>query len=77
MTGVLVRGFRKVGEIVVRIVDERRVIIQKSDLVELLGLINCEEDGLGQVAKLRDAVRSCACPVLSGRESTARMWTEK
>ena len=37
---VLVRGFREVGEIVVRIVDEHRVIVNRSDLVELFGFIN-------------------------------------
>ena len=41
LAGVLVRGFREVGEIVVRIVDERRVIIHGSDLDELLGLMTC------------------------------------
>ena len=55
---VLVRGFREVGEIVVRIVVKRRVIIHGSILVELVGLITCGEDGLGQVAKLLVLVRS-------------------
>ena len=55
LSRVLVRGFREVGEIVVRIVDEHRVIIHGSDLVELLGLITCGETELGQEAKLRDA----------------------
>ena len=36
LAGVLVRGFREVGEIVVRIVDEHHVVIHGSDLVELL-----------------------------------------
>ena len=36
LTSVLVRGFREVGDIVVLIVDERRVIIHGSILVELL-----------------------------------------
>ena len=33
--------FREVGEILVQIVDEHRVIIHESDLVELFGLITC------------------------------------
>ena len=41
LSGVLVRGFREVGEIVVRIVDVHRVIVHGSDLVELLGLLTC------------------------------------
>ena len=41
LSSVLVLGFREVGEIVVRIVDEHRVIIHESILVELLGLITC------------------------------------
>ena len=41
LSGVLVRGFREVGEIVVRIVDEHRVIFHRSDLVELFGLVTC------------------------------------
>ena len=52
LSRVLVRGFREVGEIVVRIVDEHRVIIHGSDLVELLELITCVEGGLAQIAKL-------------------------
>ena len=51
-------GFREVGEIVVRIVDERRVIIHGSDLVELLWLITCGDGELGQVAGLLVLVRS-------------------
>ena len=51
LASVLVRGFREVGEIVVRIVDERRVIIHGSILVELFGLTTCVEGGLGQIAK--------------------------
>ena len=35
LSNVLVRGFREVGEIVVRIVDEHLVIIHGSDLDEL------------------------------------------
>ena len=35
LSSVLVRGFRDVGEIVIRIVDEHRVIIHRSILVEL------------------------------------------
>ena len=41
LSSVLVRGFREVGEIVVRIVDEHRVIIHGSDLVELFGQMTC------------------------------------
>ena len=41
LSSFLVRGFREVGEIVVRIVDENRVIVHRSDLVELVGLITC------------------------------------
>ena len=41
LTSVLVRGFREVGDIVVRIVDERRVLIHGSIFVELLGLLTC------------------------------------
>ena len=52
LTCVLVHGFREVGEIVVRIVDEHRVIIHGSILVKLLGLITCVEGGIGQVANL-------------------------
>ena len=58
LASVLVRGFREVGDIVVRIVDERRVIIHGSDFVELFGLIPYGEDGLGQVAKLLVLVQS-------------------
>ena len=39
----------------VRIVDGRRAIVYRSELVELLGLITCVETGLGQVAKLLGA----------------------
>ena len=48
----VVRGFREVGDIVVRIVDERRVIIRGSVLVELVGHTTCGVRGIGQVAKL-------------------------
>ena len=41
LSNVLVRGFREVGDVVVRIVDDRRVIIHRSILVELFGLITC------------------------------------
>ena len=41
LSGVLVRDFREVGEIVVRIVHEHRVIIHGSFLVELLGFKTC------------------------------------
>ena len=46
---------REVGDIVVRIVDERRVIIHGSILVELFRIKTCVCIRLGQVAKLRDA----------------------
>ena len=39
LSSVLVSEFREVGEIVVRIVDEYRVIIHGSDLIELFGFI--------------------------------------
>ena len=58
LSSVLVHGFREVGEIVVRIVDERRVTIHRSSLVKLPGLITCGEGGLGQEAKLLVLVRS-------------------
>ena len=71
LSSVLVRGFREVGEIVVRIVDEHRVTVHGSDLVEPFGFITCVEGGLGQIAKLLVLVRSGACPALSGQVSTA------
>ena len=58
LAGVLVRGLREVGDLVVRIVDERRVIIHGSDLFELVGIITCGVRGIGQVAKLLVLVRS-------------------
>ena len=60
--------FREARDVVVRIVDEHRVIVHSSDLVELVGLITCVETGFGQVV----LVWSCACPALLGRVSTAR-----
>ena len=45
-------------DIVVRIVDERCVIVHRSDLVELFGLTTCIQGGLGQEAKLLVIVRS-------------------
>ena len=51
-----------------RIVDEHRVIIHGSDLVELFGLITCVEGGLGQVAKLIVLVWSAqTCTFWSGK----------
>ena len=50
LASVLVRGFREVGDSVVRILDERRVIIHRSIFVEFCGSITCGGDGLGQVA---------------------------
>ena len=35
VSSVLVRGFREVGETVVRIINEHRVTVHRSDLVEL------------------------------------------
>ena len=58
-------------DIVVRIVDERSVIVHRSDLVELFGLTTCIEDGLGQVAKLLVLVRSALDLRFQGRESSA------
>ena len=73
LSSVLVHGFREVGEIVVRIVDELNVIIHGSILVELLGLITCGEGELGQVARLLVLVRSAFdLRALLGRESSAR-----
>ena len=58
LSSVVVHGFREVPEIVVRIVDECRVIIDGSILVELFGLITCVERGLGPIAKQLVLVRS-------------------
>ena len=58
LSSVLVHGFREVPEIVVWIVDERRVIIDGSILVELFGLMTCVERGLGPIAKQLVLVRS-------------------
>ena len=41
LSTVLVRGFQEVGGILVQIVDEHRVIIVGSILVEHVGLIIC------------------------------------
>ena len=62
LSTVLACGFREITDIVVRIVHERRVIIHGSDLVELFGLITCEEDRLGQAAKLLVLVLSALDP---------------
>ena len=62
LSSVLVRGFREFRDIVVRIVDGRRVIIHGSFLVELLRLITCVGDGLGQVAKQLVLVQSALDP---------------
>ena len=62
----------------VRIVDERRVIIQGNLLVELLGLITCVEGGLGQIAKLlaaRAEVRM-SCALRTGKYGK-NVWTSK
>ena len=58
LASVLVRGFRDIGDTVVLIVDERRVIVHRSDLVELFGLFTRGVRGIGQVAKLLVLVRS-------------------
>ena len=58
LASVLVRGFREIGDTVVLIVDERRVIVHRSDLVELFGLFTRGVRGIGQVAKLLVLVRS-------------------
>ena len=62
VSSVLACGLREVRDIMVRIVDGRRVNIHGSDLVELFGLITCEEDGRGQVDKLLVLVRSALDP---------------
>ena len=77
LSSVLSCDFRKVGDIVVWIANERRVIVHRSDLVELLGLITCVEGGLRQIAKLLVLVRSCACPALLGQASAARTCGQK
>ena len=52
-SSVLVCLFRDVRDFIeVWIVNENRVTVHRSDLVELLGLITCVEGGLGQTAKL-------------------------
>ena len=58
LASVLVRGFREIGDTVVLIDDERRVIVHRSDLVELFGLLTRGVRGIGQVAKLLVLVRS-------------------
>ena len=50
--------FREIGDIVVRTLDERRVIIHHSILVGLLGLKTYERKELGQVAKQLDLGRN-------------------
>ena len=52
LSGALACDFREVGDTVVWTVDGRRVIVHGSFLIELLELITCVENGLGQVAKL-------------------------
>ena len=76
VSGVLVRGFREVGEIVVRIVDEHRVIIHRSDLVELFGLITCVCIWLDPVAKLRDACAELrvSCAFRTGKYGITVDW---
>ena len=70
--------FREVRDFIeVWIVNEHRVIVHRSDLVELVGLMTCVEGGLGQIAKLLVLVRRCACPALSGQVSTQRTCGQK
>ena len=58
-SNVLVCVFREVRDFIeVWIVNEHRVTVHRSDLVELLGLITCVEGGLGQIAKQLVLVRS-------------------
>ena len=73
----------------VRILDERRVIIHHSILVDLLGLITCERKELGQVAKQlvlgRSALDQCfqvgkvrqesVDGIVRGRRSRNREWS--
>ena len=60
LSSILACVFREVSDfLVVWIVNERRVIIHGSIIVELLGLMTCVGDGLGQVAKQLVLVR-CA-----------------
>ena len=66
LSSVLVHGFREVPEIVVRIVVERRVIIDGSILVEIFGLITFVERGLGPIAKQLVLVRM-TCAFRSGK----------
>ena len=74
LSNVLVCVFREVrGFIEVWIVNEHRVTILRSDLVELVGLITCVEGGLGQIAKLLVLVRRCACPALLGQVRKERV----
>ena len=64
-SSVLACGFLEVRDFIeVWIVNEHRVIVHRSDLVELVGLITCVEGGLGQIAKLLVLVRRCARPAL-------------
>ena len=70
--------FREVRDFIdVWTVNEHRVTVHRSDLVELVGLITCVEGGLGQIAKLLVLVRRCACPALIGQVSTARTCGQK
>ena len=46
-----------------------------ADYEVLDALVKCVETGLCQVANLSVLVRSCACLALSGRESSARVWS--
>ena len=76
LSSVLARGFREVGEIVVRVVDEHRVIIHGIILVKLGGLITCVCIWLGQLAKLRDASAALrvSCAFWTGKYSKIVDW---
>ena len=66
-SNVLVCVFREVRDFIeVWIVNEHRVIVHRSDLVELVGLITCVEGGLGQIAKLLAARAQMRMPCAFG-----------
>ena len=60
------------------IVNEHRVTVHRSDLVELLGLITCVEGGLGQIAKLlaARAEMRMPCAFRTGKYGK-NVWTSK
>ena len=72
-SNVLVCALREVRDFIeVWIVNEHRVTVHRSDLVELVGLITCVEGGPRQIVKLLVLVRRCACSALLGQVCTAR-----